>query len=198
MISKLSNARLLPVVILSLAVFAALKAGNLWYGVSSAGAETPLQTPSEPTVEERPSEVERRILEKLAARRTALDAREEALSAREAVIAAAEKKLGTRIADFERRRDAFDALSEIAGVEEADEIEALVSAYERMKAKDAAVIFNALDQDILVSVSSRMRTQALAGVLAAMDPEKARALTVLHAQGEENAPFESAADAADE
>ena len=67
-----------------------------------------------------------------------------------------------------------------------------------MKAKDAAVIFNALDQDILVSVSSRMRTQALAGVLAAMDPEKARALTVLLAEGEENAPFESAADAADE
>jgi len=192
---KLSRARLLPVVILSLAAFAALKAGNLWYGFSSAGAETAPQTPAAPA---RPSEVGRRMLEKLAVRRAALDAREEALAAREAVAAAAEKKLGARIADFERRRDAFDALRENADVAEERETDALVSAYERMKAKDAAQIFNALDEDILVFVAARMRTQALAGVLAAMEPEKARALTVLLAEGEDGEAAQSGNQAAGE
>ncbi len=52
------------------------------------------------------------------------------------------------------------------------------NAYERMKPRDAARIFEVLDEDILIPVAAGMRTQALAGVLAEMAPEKARALTV--------------------
>ncbi|MBT8473475.1 MAG: hypothetical protein KJN99_12775, partial [Marinicaulis sp.] len=63
-----------------------------------------------------------------------------------------------------------------------EEIDAMVRAYERMKAKDAAAIFNALNEDILVAVASGMRTQALAGVLADMEPDKARRLTILLAE----------------
>ena len=48
-----------------------------------------------------------------------------------------------------------------------------------MKARDAAQIFDALDDDLMVSVATRMRTQALAGVLAEMTPARARILTKL-------------------
>jgi len=48
-----------------------------------------------------------------------------------------------------------------------------------MKPKDAAIIFNELETDILIKVASGMRTQALAGVLAEMNPENARLLTQL-------------------
>ena len=51
-----------------------------------------------------------------------------------------------------------------------------------MKAKDAAIIFDALDEEILTSVASGMRTQSLAGVLAQMRPENARNLTKLLAE----------------
>ena len=51
-----------------------------------------------------------------------------------------------------------------------------------MKPKDAAVIFNALDERILVPLAAGMRTQALSGVLAEMEPDNARRLTTLLAE----------------
>jgi len=60
---------------------------------------------------------------------------------------------------------------------EQEEFGALSNAYDRMKSRDAARIFDVLERDILVPVAAGMRTQALAGVLAEMKPENARALT---------------------
>ena len=195
-----ARARLLPFIILALGVFAALKIGNVWIGFSGATAQEEGVTPSTSIISAgqsaaaassprgveapaiAPGEVERRILEKLAERRAALDAREQKLETREIVIAAAEAKLKKQIDVFERERDQLLALRDQQEAVEAQDIEALVSAYERMKAKDAAVIFNELNEEILLSVASGMRTQALAGVLAEMRPEKARELTVLLAE----------------
>lgn len=189
----MNRPRLLPVVIAALGVVAALKLGDLWLGFDGARAQTALTAATEPGAAEAqaaasqdapapelpPGEVERRILEKLAARRAALETREEKLNAREAVIAAAERRLSESINDFERERDQLLALRAEKEAEDAEKIEAIVSAYERMKAKDAAAIFNALDEDIMLAVASGMRTQALAGVLSEMQPEKARKLTIL-------------------
>lgn len=203
--SAASQTRLLPVVIVALGAFAALKAGDVWIGFSQASAgekEPGLLFASSPAIAEQgavapvtqtapveaaapelpPSEVERRILEKLAARRQALDAREAELDAREAIVAAAEKQLTERAADFTQQRDTLLALREEQAATETEEIAALVSAYEKMKPRDAAAIFDELDEDILVPVSAGMRTQALAGVLAEMRPEKARLLTRLLAE----------------
>ena len=193
-----AQARLLPVVVLALGLFALIKIGHVWIGFSAAGAA---QSPSfavpqagaadanaaAPVMEKGeaaapdlgPGDVERRILERLASRRAALDEREQALDTREAVIAAAEKQLTARVGDYERARAELQQLRDEQESQDNEEIKALVSAYERMKAKDAAVIFDALDKDILVPVAAGMRTQALAGVLAEMQPDKARALTRL-------------------
>ena len=197
--SEAARARLLPVVILALGAFALLKIGNLWIGFSAAEAQQffPLADESQPaesvvTVSATrkdaaapdiaPRETERRILEQLAARREALEAREEQLATREAVIEAAELRLNARIEEYQRQRVALAALREEQDAAQAEELAGLVSAYEKMKAKDAAVIFNALEPDILVPVAAGMRTQALAGVLAKMQPEKARELTRLLAE----------------
>lgn len=200
MTKKPVQSRLLPVVILALVAFTGLRAANLWFGFSTAEAQEKIQTAlfspvaaaiaadaAEPHVEAPmpqipPSETERRILEKLAARRATLDLREEELNAREAVIEAAERRLDERIAAYENEREALLALRAEKEEAETEEVEALVSAYERMKAKDAAAIFNDLDEDILVPVAAGMRTQALAGVLGEMTPEKARSLTRLLAE----------------
>ena len=53
----------------------------------------------------------------------------------------------------------------------------LVGVYERMRARDAAAVFDGLEDDVLVQVASRMRQANLAEVMGQMDPVRARALT---------------------
>ena len=56
-------------------------------------------------------------------------------------------------------------------------LRSLVDVYTRMRAKDAAAVFDGLDDDVLVQVASRMREANLAEVMGRMDPTRARALT---------------------
>ena len=58
----------------------------------------------------------------------------------------------------------------------------LVKVYENMKAKDAAQIFNTLDMDILIEVMGRMSERKLSPVLAEMDPDRARSVTIFLAE----------------
>ncbi len=181
--TRVAGVRFFSLAILTLALLAMLKIANVWIGFSSAGAEetasiilaenqntaaAPTSPPKQqaPATPQHPSEVERRILEKLAARRASLEARERQIETREALLAAAEKRLEQRFSDFAAERDQLEAIraEQIAG--EMQGVSALVSTYEKMKSKDAARIFDALDEDVLVPVASGMRTNALAGVLA--------------------------------
>ncbi|MFQ5562995.1 MAG: MotE family protein [Parvularculaceae bacterium] len=194
-----ARARILPAAIAALTLLAGLKAAHLWIGFSSADAAPPAASapgksvispsrededgfyePAAPAPSQ--SEVERRILQQLAERRAALDAREEEIDTRERLLEAAEQRLEARMQEYESRRSELEALETAREQRNTEELEALVNAYERMKSKDAARIFEALDEDILVSVAAEMRTQALAGVLADMTPEKARRLTKLLAE----------------
>lgn len=190
MIARLARARVFPVIILALIVLAMLKAANLWIGF--AGAEAAEEAPAAEIVppaeaaapDVAPSETERRILEQLAGRRTALEALEEAIGTREKLLEVAERRLDQRFTELAAKEAAIATLTAERDRQKTAEFEALSSAYERMKPKDAARIFEVLEDDILVPVAAGMRTQALSGVLAEMNPEKAKALTrLLAAQG---------------
>lgn len=179
--ARLANARMLPVVILALVALAFLKAANLWVGF--AGAEAAEQeivaeaTPEAPAPDVAPSETERRILEQLAQRRETLEAREGAIETREKLLEVAEQRIEQRFAELAAEEASMASLFAERERQKTAEFEALSSAYERMKPRDAARIFDVLEDDILVPVAAGMRTQALSGVLAEMDPEKAKALT---------------------
>ena len=54
--------------------------------------------------------------------------------------------------------------------------------YEGMKAKDAARIFNTLDIDVLLDVITGMSERKSAPILAEMDAERARTVTILMVQ----------------
>ena len=123
-------------------------------------------------------ETDRRILEQLAARRAELDAREASLDAREDLIGAAQERLRISLDGIKQEQAELIALQTEREAASDDEISALISAYERMKARDAGTIFDDLDETILVPVAAGMRTQALAGVLAEMQPANARRLTI--------------------
>ena len=53
----------------------------------------------------------------------------------------------------------------------------MVKTYETMRPRDAAAIFNDLDQPVLLQVLDRMKETKAAPVLAAMQPERARVIT---------------------
>ncbi len=57
-------------------------------------------------------------------------------------------------------------------------MKSLVKIYENMKSKDAARILEELDMDILLELAERMREAKMAPILAQMDLNKAKAITV--------------------
>ena len=65
----------------------------------------------------------------------------------------------------------------------------LVRTYEDMRPRDAAAIFNDLDNAVLIPVLDRMKDSKAAPILAAMTPERARAATsqLAHTRTQANA-----------
>ena len=61
---------------------------------------------------------------------------------------------------------------------EEERLTSLVKIYENMKPKEAATIFNTLDLDVLLAVVGRMNERKTSPILAAMDPDKARIVTI--------------------
>lgn len=162
-------------------------------GESTANAQMPVQPPPENAALSESSppadhssnasssppsgEINNQLAARLAEAREALDARERDLETRESLLVAIEARLDQKAADLNEERAALEALQMVRQEAQAEEFESLANAYERMKPREAARIFEALGDDILVPVAARMRTQALAGVLAEMAPDNAQALT---------------------
>ncbi|MGE4312957.1 MAG: MotE family protein [Pseudobdellovibrionaceae bacterium] len=128
------------------------------------------------------SEVRAELFETLAARRKALDAREAELDKREALLKAAQQEIDMKVNEMNKVKGDIQGLLKEQSAEEAARITSLVKVYEGMKAKDAANIFNTLDMDILIEVMGRMSERKLAPILAEMDPERARSVTIFLAE----------------
>ncbi|HMR31389.1 MAG TPA: hypothetical protein PKA13_00420 [Geminicoccaceae bacterium] len=114
----------------------------------------------------------------LVQRRQQMGARETRLALREAALAEAEAQLARRADELDgMRRTLEEQMGKLAQGDDA-RIAQLVKVYETMKPKQAAEVFDRLDLELLTHVASRMREVKMAAVLAAMDPEKARRVTV--------------------
>lgn len=179
--SRTRKVRLTPVVMTALFALASLKAAGLWLNFSTAGAEEAIAPPAaltQPIAAARTSATSERLLEQLGARKEELDAREAELDTRESVIEAAELRLEASIRALQQEKEAIALAANNRAREQTGEIGRLSDAYEKMKARDAARVFEVLDEDILIPVAAGMRTQSLAAVLAEMAPEKAKSLTI--------------------
>lgn len=123
------------------------------------------------------SQAEVQVLQALGARREALDARGEQIETQDALMLAAEQRMTERLAELRQLESHVNDL--LGQLDEAQEqrLASLVDVYQRMRAKDAAAVFDGLEDDVLVQVASRMRQANLAEVMGRMDPNRARALT---------------------
>ena len=118
------------------------------------------------------------VLTGLAKRRTELDAREQDLATRANLIAAAEQRVDGKIAQLKDLQNQMQTLLGQRDDAEQKEIASLVKTYASMKPKDAARIFNSLDDSVLLEVAAQMKPDVLGAILAGMQPEQAQKLTV--------------------
>lgn len=122
------------------------------------------------------------MFQDLSKRRKDLDAREKQLITKEALLSAAEQELDRKYQEMTQLRKQIENLLEQQSEEEKKRIASLVKIYEGMKPKSAASIFNTLDLDVLVAVMSEMSERRLSPILAVMNPERARTVTIILAE----------------
>jgi flagellar motility protein MotE (MotC chaperone) len=120
------------------------------------------------------SPAERALLSKLGERRKELDARTRDVEMRENLLKDAEARLQTRIDEL---KEIENRINGKGGVQMA-KLKNIVVMYEGMKPKDAARIFEKLDQTVLVDVAAVMKPSKLSDILAQMDAESAQRLPV--------------------
>lgn len=124
------------------------------------------------------SEVRMKLFEDLTARRKDIEMRERELSMREALLTAAEQELDQKYRELQSIKTEIEELLAEQSEEEIQRVASLVKIYEGMKPKDAARIFNTLEMDVLIEVVGKMSERKSAPILASMDPERARELTI--------------------
>jgi flagellar motility protein MotE (MotC chaperone) len=139
----------------------------------------------------KPSEIE--VLQQLSKRRAALDQRAAELEQREVLLQAAEKRIDDKIVKLQELQNGIANDLQKRGAEDDARLQSLVKIYEAMKPKDAAQIFEQLDMPVLLSVLQRMKELKTAPILAAMDPAKARAVTMALAAKRNNDAAQGAA-----
>jgi flagellar motility protein MotE (MotC chaperone) len=117
------------------------------------------------------------LLQALGERRDQLEVRAEELDQRETLLRAAEQRIDEKVAQLKSIQANIEAMVKTAQENEDADIRRLVKVYETMKPKNAARIFEELDQEVLIEVALRMKEARLAPILASMDPMRARTVT---------------------
>lgn len=197
-IKRAASVRLIPAAMITAAVVLGLKAIAMAESVAetaSAAAEGGDHAAAEPAHAEATaaaqnscaaptlaemaglSAAEVQVLQALSERRETLDARGEQLETEDALMLAAEQRLTERVAELRELETTVNELLGRLDEEQERRVVSLVDVYQRMRAKDAAEVFDGLEDDVLVQVASRMRQANLAEVMGRMNPDRARALT---------------------
>ena len=199
MVTRLLPLRLLPItmLVILLLLFAkvvtfAKTAGDALGMGSQVGATTTSQAPGGPVPVPTPtttqtssreiSSSERTLLQDLLKRREQLDAREHALEEHDAVVKAAEARLQSKLDHMTALQARLEELDHARKQRQDANWSGLVKIYESMKPRDAAAIFDVLDMHVLLEVLDRMNDRKAAGILGAMEPERARLATQMLAQ----------------
>ena len=121
---------------------------------------------------------ERALLQSLKGRRQELDERSRELDMRESLLKATEKRVEAKVTELKAMEARVKAAMGARDKQEADRFKGVVTMYENMKAKDAARIFDRLDLNILIDVSTAINPRKMSSILAQMAPESAERLTV--------------------
>ena len=183
--SPLRRIRLIPSVLVLGTVLLSIKGAGLALeahaqetqnATTASGATRAQSDPAADNADDSSAQVD--VLTSLAKRRAELDARERDLDMRENLIAAAEKRVDGKIETLKQLQVEIQGLLAQRDDAEQKQLAALVKTYSNMPPKDAARIFNSLDEDVLLSVAQQIKPADLAAIMAKMESEPAQKLTV--------------------
>lgn len=123
------------------------------------------------------------ILERLAKRRDDLGKREQELEMRDALLKAAEKRLEERVEELKKLENSIRLATRKRDEQQQEDLGKLVAMYESMKAKQAAKIFEVLDQDVLLDIVKIMKPRKVAAIMGQMNAASAGSLSLAIAKG---------------
>jgi flagellar motility protein MotE (MotC chaperone) len=118
------------------------------------------------------------LLQQLSTRREELDQREKELDTRVGMLAAAEARIDNKVEELKKLQTTIEGLIRKHSEQEDLKLRSMVKIYENMKPKDAAQIFDSLELDVLLMVAERMSERKLAPIMAVMNPDRAREMTI--------------------
>jgi flagellar motility protein MotE (MotC chaperone) len=118
------------------------------------------------------------ILQQLAERRDRVEKREQEIEVRAAMLKAAESRIDKKVEEMKSLQATIERLLAAYDDQQEKKVVNLVKIYESMKPKEAAKIFEELEMDVLLMVVERINSRRLAPILAVMNPQKAREVTV--------------------
>ncbi len=124
-----------------------------------------------------PSRKEIEYLQKLSDRRAELDRRSREIDDREKLLKAVELRIIERTKSLKKIEQTIEAALEKRDEREKLQLQSLVKMYTAMKPKEAARIFDDLEDDILLSIVENMKEKKMGAILAKMNLKKAKKLT---------------------
>lgn len=126
--------------------------------------------------------VRKEVYEDLMQRRQMIEQKEKDLDQREALLKAGTEEINKKVEELNAIKTEIQGLLKKQNAEDEANSTKLVKIYEGMKPKDAAKIFNQLDMDVLLTVVTKMSERKVSPIIALMDPQKAKSLTLFLAE----------------
>ncbi|WP_339052033.1 MotE family protein [Candidatus Lariskella endosymbiont of Epinotia ramella] len=118
------------------------------------------------------------ILQELKQRREELESREQEFLLRLNALNVLKQELETKIVTLTKLKTNLESSLQQYANHEREKNAKLVKIYENMKPSDAAKIFDDMQTAVLLDVVEQMKETRIAPILASMDPEKAKELTI--------------------
>lgn len=192
----IKNIRFLPLSIVIMSMVLGVKVVDFSFGVENALAQNVQKpetdkNPAIPADEETvtaditatqfssiPTRKEIEYLQKLAERRQELDRRSRELDDREKLLTAVELRIVERTNSLKKIKETIEAALAKHAKREKAQMDSLVKIYSAMKPKEAAQIFNNLDEEVLIAIVENMKEKKMGAILAKMNLNKAKKLTV--------------------
>ncbi len=143
----------------------------------SNGAAVAGSSPAEEQLEDKLSDSEIELLQRLAERRETLEERSRAAEKQQALLRAAEARIDQKVRELKSMQATIEQLIKTYDDQQEAKVRSLVKIYENMKPKDAARIFEELDMETLLLVAERMKERKLAPIMAQLNPTKAKDVT---------------------
>lgn len=140
--------------------------------------ELPAEPEGPPAEKTEFNQVEIDLLQSLSKRREEIEQWGQEVKLKENTLQATESRIDQKLADLKNLRGQMETLLKQYNAVEDAKIKSLIKIYESMKPKDAARIFDELDMPTLLMVVDKMAEKKAAPILAAMNPIKAKDLTV--------------------